>query len=93
MLHNYSAFSRMSRQGECRNIGYMDQSVPEVRYNPNVSGSLVLVSVPALAEAFFRGVDQFLIDLFSDSEKAQVAEERFKKLVHMFPVNLDGNAG
>jgi len=93
MLHNYSAFSRMSREGECRNIGYMDQSVPEVRYNPKVSESLVLVSVPALAEAFSRGIDQFLIDLFSDNKKAQVAEERFKKLVHTFPVVLNGNVG
>ena len=86
MLHNYSAFSRMSRNGECRNIGYMDKSVPEVRYNPEVSQSLVLVSVPALAEAFFKGVDQFLIDIFSNKEKAAIAEERFKKLVHKLPV-------
>lgn len=39
MLHNYSVFSRMSRNGECRVISYMDHSVPEVRFNPSVSNS------------------------------------------------------
>lgn len=85
MLHNYSAYSRMTRNGECRIVGYMDKSVPEVRYNSGVSKELVLVSVPALAEAFFRGVDQFLIDLFSDGGRAQLGEERLRKLVHCLP--------
>ena len=56
MLHNYSVFSKMSRRGECRVIGYMDHSIPEVRYNPSVSKSLVLVSIEALANSFFKGI-------------------------------------
>jgi hypothetical protein len=84
MLHNYSAFSRMSRNGECRNIGYMDNSVPEIRFNPEVSTSLVLVSIKALAKAFFEGLDKFLIDVFSKKEKADIVEERFKKIVHLY---------
>jgi len=55
MLHNFSSYSRMSRKGECRVIGYMDKSKPEIRYNPAVSKELVLVSIPALAIAFFKG--------------------------------------
>lgn len=78
ILHNYSSNSRMPWNGECRIVGYMDRSVPEVRYNPEFSKEQVLVSVQALAEAFFRGVDQFLIDLFSD-------EEWLRKLVHCLP--------
>lgn len=85
MLHNYSVFSRLSREGKCRTIGYMNKSTPEVRYNPAVDSSLVLVSVPALAEAFFRGMDQFLIDLFSDSSRKRITEERFSYLVHELP--------
>ena len=85
MLHNYSAYSRMTRNNECRIIGYMDKSVPEVRYNPEVSKELVLVSVPALAEAFFKGIAQFLVELFSDSKRAQLGEERLRKLVHCLP--------
>jgi len=91
MLHNYSAFSRLTREDKCRNVGYVDKSVPEVIFNPKVSDSLVLVSLDALAAAFFKGIDQFLIDLFSNEEKAPVAEERLKKLVHSYPANLDKN--
>lgn len=47
-------------------LGYMSKSVPEVRFNPNVTSDLVLVSVPALAEAFFAGVDKFLVHVFAD---------------------------
>ncbi len=53
MLHNYSTDSKLSREGKCRQVGYMDKAVPEVRFAPNVSDDLVLVYVPALAEAFF----------------------------------------
>jgi len=84
MLHNYSVFSRMTRNGECRVIGYMDHSVPEVRFNPSVSNSLVLVSIEALVHAFFKGIDKYLVDLFSDNSKKMLAEERLKNLVLTF---------
>jgi hypothetical protein len=86
MLHMYSAFSRLSREGKCRNIGYMDNADPPVIYNPNVNKDLVLVAVPALAEAFFAGVNEFLIDLFADKKKGGMAEKRFKNLVHYIPI-------
>ena len=85
MLHNYGVASDLSRKGKCRQVGYMDKSVPEVRFNPNVSKDLVLVSVPALADAFFSGVDKFLVDLFADRNKAPIAELRLKNLVQAIP--------
>ena len=81
MLHSFGAVSKMSREGKCRMVGYMDQSVPEVRYNPAVSKELVLVSVPALAGAFFQGIDEFLVDLFANQEKATIAEKRLQGFV------------
>lgn len=84
MLHNYGIASDLSRKGKCRQVGYMNKSVPEVRFNPEVS-KLVLVAVPALADAFFSGVDKFLIDLFADRNKAPIAEERLKNLVQTIP--------
>lgn len=89
MVHTYSVYSRMSRDGEARVIGYMDKSVPEVRYNPDVNKQLVLVSVPALAEAFFKGIDRFLVDAFSDKARAPIIEERMNKLVQCLPVSKD----
>ena len=85
-LHQYGSASALSREGKCRMVGYMDASIPEVRYQPSISNDIVLVSVPALAEAFFTGVDRFLIDLFSDAEKAPSAEHRFKKMFQSIPV-------
>lgn len=85
MLHNYATQSKLSREGKCRQIGYMDESVPEVIFNPEISQELVMVSIEALADVFFKGVDQFMIDVFSDTNKAPIAEERFKKIVHTLP--------
>lgn len=89
MVHTYSVHSRISRKGKARLIGYMDKSVPEVRYNPEVNKQLVLVSVPALAEAFFQGTDKFLVDAFSDKTRAPIIEARMKNLVQCLPVPKD----
>ena len=80
MLHAYGARSKLSREGKCRMVCYMDKGVPEVRSKPDVD-DLVIVSVSALADAFFEGIDAFLVDLFSNKEKAAIAEERLKELM------------
>lgn len=85
MLHNYSTQSKLSREGKCRQIGYMDKSIPEVIYKPEISKELVMVSIEALADTFFKGIDQFLIDLFLDKNKSIIAEKRFDKIVHTLP--------
>lgn len=87
MLHAYSTSSRLQRQGKCRHVGYMDRSVPEIRYNPAIDKDLVLVSVEALARSFFEGVDKFLVDLYSDPVKASVADERFRWVVLVYPTS------
>lgn len=85
MLHHYGTASKLSRDGKCREVGYMYKSKPDVRFNPQVSTEMVLVCVEGLAEAFFKGVDRFLIDVFADKSKAPVAEERFTRLCHKLP--------
>ncbi len=86
MLHSYGTASDLSRKGKCRQIGYMDKSVPEIRFDPSVSMDLVLVSVPALADAFFSGIDQFLVDVFADKKKRPIADQRLQKLVQATPL-------
>ena len=90
MLHSYSVSSRMSREGKCRMIGYVDGSNPPILFRPAVSKELVLVSLPAFKTALFQGMDQFLIDIYKNptSKKAQVANERFKNLVHTIPTKI-----
>jgi hypothetical protein len=86
MLHTYGVVSKMCRDGKSRIVGYMSESVPEIIFNPAVNSKLVLVSVPALAEAFYKGIDEFLVNLFANKEKAKVAEERLKQFVQELPV-------
>jgi len=91
MLHAYGAVSRMSNAGECRVIGYMDKSLPEIRYETDEAlKHLVLVSIPALKDAFFKGIDKFLVDAFSDKKKAEIVEERLRTFVQQFPYKPGG---
>jgi hypothetical protein len=85
MLHGYTIKSRMSGAGKCRMIGYMDESVPEVRYAPSIDSTVVLVSVKALKDAFFRSVDAFLVDAFADKSRLATLEERLGWLTCQFP--------
>ena len=87
MLHSYGVVSKMSRDGKCRMVGYLTDTVPEIRYNPDIDKNLVLVSVPALAESFYKGIDQFLIDLFSNKDKIKIAENRLKSFIQEIPVD------
>jgi hypothetical protein len=91
MLHTFTISSKLSRRGDARQIGYVDKSVPEITYNPSISKDLVMVSIAALAESFFQGVDKFLIDVFSDSKRAPLVEDRLQSLVHLLPMK-EGSA-
>lgn len=86
MLHTYGVESRLTRDGQCRKLAYMDRSVPAIRYSQSVDPNLVLVSIEALAKAFCDGIDRFLVDLFADSARAAVAEQRLQQLVVPLPV-------
>jgi hypothetical protein len=87
MLHTYGVVSKLSRDGKCRMVGYLSETVPEIRYNPDVDKNLVLVSVSALAESFYKAIDTFLVDLFSNTDKAKVAEDRLKWFIQEMPVS------
>jgi hypothetical protein len=85
VLHTHGIDSSLSRQGKCRLLGYADQMVPEVRYQPSVAKDLVIVSIRGLVEAFFRGIDRALVDLFADKALAKVAEHRLQHMHHTLP--------
>ena len=87
VLHRYGVQSRLSRQGKARMIGYMDHARPPVRYAPHISTELVVVSIKDLAEAFFRGIDNCLMDLFSDTARREVAEQRLQQLLVASPLH------
>lgn len=89
IVHTYAAESRTSRAGRCRIVLYSHdrrRDVP-VRYRPEINPEVVIVRIEALAEAFFRGVDRFLVDVFSDKTRAAAAENRFAKMYHLVPAD------
>lgn len=79
LLHCHSGESRAHRQGTARLLHWRDQGVP-VRYRPDIDPDLVLVSVQALADAFFEAVDRFLVELFRDPSRAEVANARLQNM-------------
>lgn len=50
----------------------------------------VIVSVPALADAFFQGIDRHVVDLFKDPERAATANERLDWLILELPHDEQG---
>src|SRR5262249_10261579 len=80
-LHTYGTESRMNRKEAIRQLCYMNASIPEIRSAPT-QPHLAIVSIPALAEAFFQGIDRFIVDLFTDSRRRPIAEARFQKIMH-----------
>jgi hypothetical protein len=93
LLHSYSLDSRMSRQGKCRMVGYLDKAEPEVRYAPHVSTDLVLVSIAGLKKSFFEGINRFLIEAYANKEKAIIVEARLQDMIHVFPFNKATDSG
>jgi len=90
MLHRYGVRSQMSQRGECRIIGYMSEAYPPVQYKPSVSKELVMVSVPALRDAVFKGINNFLIQVYSNPSKAKLADQRIRNFVHRIPFEDKG---
>lgn len=87
MLHTYGVVSEMSRQGKCRMIGYADHQVPEIRFNPSVANDLVIVSLQGLRDAFFTGIDRFLVDAYADKAKAAAVDARLEMFVMQYKKN------
>lgn len=88
VLHSQSPFSNETRKGTARHIIYgfgnveMPSKVDPILYNPDVATDMVIVNLEMLIEAFFVGVDQFLIDIFgsSDDKRKEEIEKRIKAM-------------
>jgi hypothetical protein len=85
MLHAYGVVSKMSRAGKCRMVGYCDYSIPEVSYDPAIQPDLVIISAHGLKDAFFQGIDRFLVAAFTDKAKAPIVEQRLAGFTMQLP--------
>jgi hypothetical protein len=89
MLHSFGAQSKMSRKGECRVILWMDDSDPPIVFRPELQPGHVMVSILALRDALFKGMDRFLVNLYKNpnSQAAKLADKRFQSFVHRMPTD------
>lgn len=85
VLHSYGVESKLTRDGKARKIGYMDRANPEILYDPKIDPTFILLSIEALSKAFFRGIDQFLIDACAKPETKAIIESRLPKILIQFP--------
>jgi hypothetical protein len=85
MLHNYGVCSRLTNQGIARKIGYVDNSALDVMASPEVKG-LLLLSIHGLADAFIKGVANYLKMLEAQSDKRKLVAGRLIQMVHIIPL-------
>lgn len=85
VVHCFGSESRISREGKGRQVGYVSCGVRPVSYDPSIAADYVQVSLLELRNSLFKGIDNYLVDLFANKERAPVAEARLQKLFNVIP--------
>lgn len=86
IVHTFGAYSKHHHQGGIRVLGWMVGSEPHVRFDRTKAPNLVLVDIPAMANAFFNGMERFLVEGFADPTQKELFEKRLNELVMTFEV-------
>lgn len=96
IVHTYGHLleSDLSKQGKCCKIGYMNGRVKQssLKISLNRQGSLlVMISVSDLSDALFKGINDFLIHLYSNKGKNKesicVFEKKVQQYLHELNIN------
>ncbi|MHB1001290.1 MAG: hypothetical protein ACYC27_18760 [Armatimonadota bacterium] len=85
IMHTYGVYSRDTRSNKAKIIGWIDRHPSSVSYNPDIHPDFMVVSIDALIKEFFKGVDQFLIDIMKDEKTRKLSEERLNELIQHIP--------
>ena len=85
ILHTYGAYSKLHEQPGIRQIGWITNSKAHILYEPSVAPQLVMVDILAMRDAFFKGMDSFLIEVFADPTRKELMEQRINELIMTFP--------
>jgi hypothetical protein len=80
MLHTYTLQSKMSREGKCRMLMYVND-MPGDPVRDAGHPKYILVSIAGLKIALFSAIDCFFVDVFASPERAKVADKRLQKLL------------
>lgn len=86
IIHTYGAIARQHRQDpNVRLLGWMVGSTPHIRFDGTKAPNVAFVDILAMRDAFFSGMDRFLIEGFADQDRKQLLEQRISDLVMEFP--------
>ncbi|MCY3979154.1 MAG: hypothetical protein OXG23_13725 [Chloroflexi bacterium] len=84
LLHTHGAESVAVLQGKVPRIYYYARNYPPTKQAMSDGEHLIFLSLPTLIREFFKGIDQYVIDLYSDEEKRVVAEKRCGTMLQVY---------
>ena len=85
VVHTYTVESKKTKQGSARMIGYLVGGGQPIVYDPKVAKDLVLLRLDVLRDAFFVGIDKFLVEAYAEKPKQAELDRRVKKLLSAIP--------
>lgn len=87
ILHTHRPHQVLNENDKRRPIGYASKSklIDRTMDIPSENETKVMVPVEHLMEAFFEGINKFLIDVYQNPQQAQIVEQRIKLLLHNMP--------
>ena len=84
LLHTHGTESVGVTEGHAPRIYYYAKNYPPIRQALSDGEHVIFLSLPTLIQEFFRGMDQFIIDVYSDDGKRMVAERRCETMLQVF---------
>ena len=85
IVHTYTPLSKKHNDSNIRILQYFAGGCLHTAYNASINPRLVLVNIHSIRDAFFAGIDKFLIDSFSNDNKKQLIGERLSELFLEIP--------
>ena len=85
IIHTYTPFSKTHEDSNIRVLQYITHFPFPIAYDAIDNPKMVLVNILSMRDAFFTGIDKFLMDSFSNPSKKQLIEERLAELLLEIP--------
>ncbi len=84
LLHTHGTQSVGVKEGKAPRIYYYAKNYPPMKQALSDGEHVIFLSIPTLIREFFKGMDQFIIDVYSDDKRRTVAEKRCETMLQVF---------
>jgi len=81
IVHTYGAYSKLHTKKDVRVLLWMVDGKPHIMYKPKVSEKYVSVDIPEMKRAFFKGMQNFLVEGFKDPTRKELMESRLREII------------